>query len=148
MEINHSILINSSKEVLWKWIGYPENAKIWMESVSETEYIHRTPNMIGTTFRETVADEGGELEMDGVVKDYQENERLVFQLTSQIHEVIVEYNIIENRDALRLDVITSIRWKFPMNILSVFAGSKIKKQIYESSAREFQKLKELCENDK
>jgi hypothetical protein len=145
MEITHSIVIESNVESLWKWLGNPENAKVWMESVSKTKYIHKTPNMIGTTFRETVVDEGGELELEGVVKDYHENERIAFHLKSRIHEVDVEYSITDIGDAVRLDVSTDIRWKFPMNILSVFTGSKIKQQIVESSSREFQKLRELCE---
>ena len=145
MEITHSIVIESNVESLWKWLGNPENAKTWMESVSKTEYIHKTPNMIGTTFRETVVDEGGELELEGIVMDYCENERITFHLKSRIHEVDVEYNIVDIGDSVRLDVNTDIQWKFPMNILSVFTGSKIKQQIFESSSKEFQKLKELCE---
>lgn len=148
MEITHSIVIDSNAESLWRWLGNPENAKVWMESVSKTEYIHKTPNMVGTIFRETVIDEGGELELEGIVKDYRENERIAFHLKSRIHEVDVEYTIIDIGNAVRLDVSTYIQWKFPMNILTVFIGSKIKQKIFESSSKEFQKLRALCEAEK
>ena len=66
---------------------------VWMTSVSKTEFLHRTPHMIGTTFREVVADENGSTELQGVVRDYRPNQRIAFHLYGPYNVVDVEYRL-------------------------------------------------------
>jgi len=58
MKLKYSIDINCTPEQLWYWLGTPERAMVWQTNVSKTEIIEETPNMIGTTFRETIEENG------------------------------------------------------------------------------------------
>ena len=83
MKLSYSIDINSTSETLFGWLGRPEKAMHWMTSVSKTEMLHETPNMIGTTFREIVEEDGQGIEMEGVVTGYEPNKFISFHLNSQ-----------------------------------------------------------------
>ena len=58
MKIEISVDIEATAEEVWYWLGDPERAKTWMTSVGRTEYITRTPELIGSTFREYVQENG------------------------------------------------------------------------------------------
>jgi hypothetical protein len=145
MKISYSIRISNKAEVVFQWLSSPEKAKVWMKSVSETAYINKTENMIGTTFRETVEENGKKLEMEGIVTNCVNNKLISFHMQSKIHVFDVEYSIEETVDGVRLVATSDIKWKFPMNIICLITGPKIKRNIMEQSAKEFLKLKELCE---
>ena len=93
MKISHAIDILSPPEDVFLWIGSPERAMGWMTSVSRTEFLHRTPDMVGATFREVVADEKGSTELQGVVTDYRPNQRIAFHLYGPYNVVDVEYRL-------------------------------------------------------
>ena len=72
MKISCTIDINSTPEEVWDWIGTPEKAMVWQTNVTKTEILQETPDMIGTTFRETIEENGHGVEMHGVVMGYRE----------------------------------------------------------------------------
>ena len=93
MKIKHTIDIKSSPEKVWYWLGNPERAKVWQTNVSKTEIIKQTPDMIGTTFRETIEENGSGTEMEGVVTDYRENQVLAMHLCGKYNVVNVKWHI-------------------------------------------------------
>jgi hypothetical protein len=56
-----------------------------------------------------------------------------------------EYSLIDTYDGVRLTQNANIQWKFPMNIISLIFGSKIRQNIITRSQNELNKLKELSE---
>jgi uncharacterized protein YndB with AHSA1/START domain len=146
MKINYSVQICNQPEVVFAWLSSPERARVWMESVSHTEILHQTDEMTGTTFRETVEEDGNQLEMEGVITNFVQNQCIAFHLKSRIHALEVEYRIEGDVDGVRLIAASDIHWKFPMNIISLFIGSKMKQNILSQMEREFSKLKTLCES--
>jgi len=58
---------------------------VWMSSVSKTELLHKTPDMIGTTFREIVEEDGRGTELQGVVTEYKPNQLISFHLSGQLN---------------------------------------------------------------
>jgi hypothetical protein len=67
MNISSAIDIKSTPDIVFGWLKSPEKAMVWMSSVSKTEMIHETPDMVGSSFREIVEDDSGAIEMQGVI---------------------------------------------------------------------------------
>ncbi len=116
-----------------------------MTSVSKTEFLHRTPDMIGTTFREVVADDEGSTELQGVVKDYRPNQQIAFHLSGPYNVVDVEYRLETIEGGTRLTQTADVRFRSFLWLMSIVMGPMFKKKLVEQVRREFANLKELCE---
>ena len=147
MRLTYTVDINSTPEVVFSWLGTPERAMVWQTNVSKTEIIQETPNMIGTTFRETIEENGSGTEMEGVVTDYRENQALAMHLSGKYNVVDVEWHIEEMGEYTRLTIYSNIRFKSFIKILSILIRPVFKKKITKQLQVEFAKLKELCEQD-
>jgi hypothetical protein len=147
MKISISININSTQEIVFCWLENPEKAMKWMTSVTKGEIIYESPDIVGTTFRETVEDESGSIEMEGFISGYQPNKSISFHLSSRVNIVDVAYSIEEIPTGVLLTNLANVKWKFPVNIISLFIGKKMKENIIAQSNEELSKLKVLCERD-
>jgi carbon monoxide dehydrogenase subunit G len=145
MKISYSIEIDSKPEEVFRWIKDPERAMVWMSSVSKYEILHETPNMVGTTGREIVEENGRCTELQVVVTAYKPNRLISFHLSGEFNSVDVEYRLEEIEDRTRLTWNADIRFKSFVRVLSLFMGATFKKKIMDQSKAEFTKLKELCE---
>jgi hypothetical protein len=119
----------------------------WMTSVSRTEIIEKTPNWVGTTFRETVEEDGRGTELQGVVTDFVANERMAFHLEGQFNTVDVVWTLKESGGSTEVCQVADVRFKGPMRVLSVVFGSAFKRKIMAQAQSEFAALKELCEGE-
>ena len=147
MKITYSMEIKTTPEKVWYWLGTPERAMMWQTNVSKTEILQRTPNWIGTTFRETIEENGSGTEMEGVVTDYKENQGLAMHLSGKYNVVDVKWRIEERGEHTRLTVYSNIRFRSFIKVLSILIRPVFKKKITEQLQVEFAKLKELCERD-
>jgi hypothetical protein len=145
MKFNYSIDIQASSETVFIWIGKPAKAMQWMTSVTKTEMLIETPEMVGSTFRETVSESGEGIEMLGKVTGYEPNKRISFHLESRVNQVDVEYRLEEIPNGTRLTQDADIRWKFPVNIVSALAGGAFRHNLLTQAQQEFNRLKALCE---
>jgi len=145
MKISTTIDIDSTPEEVFYWLGNPERAMVWMSSVSKTELLHETADMVGTTFRETVEENGQSTELNGVVTAYRPNQMIAFHLSGEFNVVDVEYRLEEIETRTRLTQTAHIRFRSFMRILSILVGPMFKKKIRAQSQEEFARLKELCE---
>ena len=68
-------------------------------------------------------------------------------MESRVNSVDVKYIVEMIPNGTLLTQTANIRWKFPVNVISVFMGSKMMQNISAQSQKEFEKLKELCERD-
>jgi hypothetical protein len=145
MRISTSVEIHCRPEVVFSWLDQPEKAKVWMKSVSKTEIISETPGRVGTTFKETVEETGEGLDMEGEITGYELNRSITFHLQSKIHSLDVTYLVEQQGEFVRLSIDSDIHWKFPVNIISLFMGIKMKAAILSQTSEELNALKELCE---
>ena len=145
MKISTVIDINCKPEDVFPWIDEPNKAMLWQKGVKSGEIIKETPEKIGTTFKETMEEDGKSLEMHGMITNYIPNELISFQLESKIHKVRVNYSIKGETEKSIVLIDSTINWKFPMSIISVFIGSKIKAKILDQTRFELSELKRLCE---
>ena len=101
--------------------------------------------MIGTTFRETIEENGSGVEMQGVVTDYRENQSLAMHLSGKYNVVDVEWRIEEMGEHVRLTLYFNIRFRSFVKVLSILMRPIFKKRVTEQLQGEFAMLKELCE---
>ena len=145
MEIKNSVDILCNPEVVFYWLKEPANAMQWMTSVKETEVLHKAPNLIGTIFREVLAEGNREPEILGTIIEYKENEKIAFHLESKFHTVEVCFSIIALQGISRLEQQANIRFKGIFKTLAFLFGSILKRKINKQMQSEFSCLKELCE---
>ena len=147
MKLSYTINIDCTPEQVWYWLGTPERAMLWQTSVSKTEILQETPDMIGTTFRETVEENGRGVEMHGVVTDYRENQLLGMHLSGKFNVVDVKWRLEEIDNHTRLTVNARVRFRSFINVVSILMRPVFKKKITEQLRGEFARLKILCERD-
>jgi hypothetical protein len=146
MRIIYSDDIGKSPGVVFPWIAEPDKAMQWQKNVRGGEILIHKPEMVGTTFKEVIEEDGNRLEMRGVITQFVEDQIVAFHLESKIHEVEVSYSLEGVNDATRVTADARIRWKFPLNLLSVFIGRKMKTSIAEQLKTEIFELKSICES--
>lgn len=147
MRINHTNEISKPPEIVFPWIADPKKAMQWQKDVKGEEIIINRPEVIGTTFKEEIGEGGNRLEMNGVITEYVVNKLIGFHLESKIHELDVRYSIEEINQNSKVSVDTIINWKFPVNIISLFIGKKMKKDIIRQMEAEILELKRICETE-
>ena len=147
MNISCSIDIESAPEVVFGWLEKPEKAMAWMTSVSKTEILHEAAGMVGTTFRETLEEEGNTMEMQGEITGFAAGKSITFHLSSRVNTLDVKYSVEPIPGGARVAVCADIRWKFPVNIYGIFFGEKLRQNITTQLKTEFGRLKQLCEEE-
>lgn len=148
MKIHYAIELSCEPDEVFTWIDNPEKAMLWQKGVKKGEIIKETPEKIGTTFIEEMEDNGNSLEMRGVITGYIRNKMITFQLESKIHKLEVCYSVTGKDGSSVVTVESNIHWKFPMNIMSIILGRKIKEGIMKQTGIELAELKRLCEKEK
>jgi hypothetical protein len=145
MRITCASEILKPPEFVFPWIAEPEKAMQWQKNVKEGEIIINRSEVVGTTFKEVIEEDGNRLEMQGVITKFIENQAIEFHLESKIHQLDVGYFLEGLNQATKITVDARINWKFPMNLLSLFIGKKMKKGIAEQMEAEILELKRICE---
>jgi len=144
MRITCATEILKPPEVVFPWIAEPDKAMQWQKNVKGGEIIVNKPEVVGTTFKEEIEEDGKSLEMDGMITKFVRNRMIGFRLESKIHRVDVSYSV-EGNETTKMTVDARINWKFPLNLLSIFIGNKMKLSITEQMEAEILELKRICE---
>ena len=147
MKLEYAIDLRATPQKVWDWIGNSQKAMMWQTNVTKGEILEQTPNMIGTTFRETIEEDGGSTEMKGVITDYKENKVLAMHLDGKYNMVDVEWHVEDIGKVTRLTAYFDIRFKSVVKILSIINRPIFKKKIMDQLQVEFARLRELCECD-
>jgi carbon monoxide dehydrogenase subunit G len=147
MKISNTIEIKSKPEKVFYWLEDPCRAMKWMTSVTRTEIIKETPNIIGTTFREYIEEDNRGTEMNGIVTDFISNKRLTFHLEGDCNTAKIDFNLEEKDGITQLTQNVELQFKGFLRILTIFLGTFLKKKIERQAQSEFVRLKELCEQN-
>ncbi len=145
MKITAETTIAKPPEEVFPWIAEPENARKWQPGVKETEILAATPDRIGTTFRETVEEDGGALDMEGTITEFVPDRLIGFQIRSRVHDFAVRYRVEAEGRNTKVSIEADIRWKFPMNLVVLFAGRKMEAELRKQMQEELSGLKNYCE---
>jgi len=145
MEIALAIDIFCKPAEVFPWVAEPDKAMRWQKGVKGGEILKEMPEKVGTTFREEMEENGNSLVMYGEITDYVQDQLISFHLESKIHRVDVKYSIVWNIDRSTFAMESTIHWKFPMNVISLVIGRKIREGILHQTESELAELKRLCE---
>ncbi len=145
MKVNYSIEILKPPAEVFPWLAEPEKAKQWQGNVKGGRILENRPEVVGTKFIEVIEEDGKSLEMQGIISKYVKNRNIGFALESKIHKVDVDYIIELHGDNSILMIDAKIKWKFPMNIISIFLGKKMREGITKQIESECSELKRICE---
>jgi hypothetical protein len=77
--------------------------------------------------------------------DFLPNQLISFHIESKIHNVYLVYSVIGENNKSTVTVNSKIKWKFPMNLICLVIGQKIKSKIFKQIKSELTELKMLCE---
>ena len=113
--------------------------------MSKTEILHKTPDWIGTTFRETVEENGRSTEMEGIVTKYIENQSLAMHMNGQYNTVDVEWYLEKFGEHSCLKVEADIQFKSFLRLMSIIFWPVFRRNALRQLQEEFTRLKELCE---
>ncbi len=145
MRIAYENVISQPPEVVFPWIADPQKAMQWQKDVKGGEIILNKPEVIGTTFKETIQEDRGSLEMSGTITKYIPNRLIGFHLDSRIHTFDVSYSLQEVNKKTKFRIEALITWKFPMNIVTLFAGRRIEEGLVKQLETETLDLMKICE---
>jgi uncharacterized protein YndB with AHSA1/START domain len=137
--------IRATAAEVFYWLGDPIRAAEWMTSVSRTEIIERTSDWVGTTFKETVEEDGRGTEMRGVVVDFVANERMTFHLEGTFNTVDVTWTLEEGGQVTRVSQYAVLRFKGVLRVLSILFARRLKRKIDAQGQGELAELKRLSE---
>ena len=70
VRFQHALVIRCAPEVVFSWIEDPERARQWQPDVAGGEVLHAEPGIVGTEFREVLADRRGHVEMHGRITEF------------------------------------------------------------------------------
>ncbi len=141
------MVILCSPKKLFPWVADPKKARKWQKNVKGGEITKKTKEIVGTTFKETMEENGKTLEMVGEITGYEQSKSIAFHLESKIHKVDVEYTIGGEGKRSKFTMEAEIHWRFPMNIMSLFIGGKMRESIQRQTKSELEELKKLCETN-
>jgi len=145
MRIAYEDEIARPPETVFPWIAEPEKAMKWQKNVKGGEVTVNKPEIVGTTFREVIEEDGHTLEMHGTITKYVKNSTMGLHIVSKIHEFDVCYSLEAHGDNTKIKIEAAIRWKFPMSVVSLFMRKKMEEGLVSQLKSEVQELKRLCE---
>jgi hypothetical protein len=146
MKISYEDTLEKPVEVVFPWIAEPKKAIQWQNNVKGGEIIIEKKEIVGTTFKEMIEEDGQSLEMYGKITQYAENKLIEFQLESKVHKLLVVYIVEKMNNNTKIIIKANINWKFPMNIISLFIGRRMKDGIQNQMKTEIQQLRRILAN--
>jgi hypothetical protein len=146
MRVTYASEILRPPEAVFPWIAEPEKAMQWQKNVKGGDITVNKSGVVGTTFNEQIEEGGESLQMTGTITRFIPNQLIEFHLESRLHQLDVNYSVEGLEGTTRIIVDADIQWKFPMNIMSLFIGGKIKKGIADQLEAEINELKRICES--
>ena len=100
-----------------------ENAewkRVWLivriARIIPVKNLMETSNIIGTTFREIIEENGRDTELHGIITDYIQNEVISFQLLGKYNSVDVKYSLEKSGETTRLTQIANIHFKSTLTL--------------------------------
>jgi hypothetical protein len=147
MRIINTIEIKATVSAVFGWLEDPNRAMEWMTSVTKGEIIEETPEIVGTTFREYIEENGRGTEMRGVITACDKNSRLAFHLEGDFNIVDVVFTLKEETGVTRLTQTADVHFKGVFRIVSMIMAPVFRKKTIGQAQEEFVKLKELCERE-
>ena len=83
MKLHFEDKISQTPDKIFPWLENPEKAMKWQKNVTGGKIIKNNSNIIGTTFKETIEEDGNALEMYGTITQYEKNQFIGFAIEKE-----------------------------------------------------------------
>jgi len=139
----HSVVIRRAPEVVFGWIEDPERARLWQPDVAGGEVPHAEPGMVGTEFREVLADGRGRVEMHGRITEFHPGTSMAVYLQGQGMTVTARYEVSPHPAGTLLRAEQSLA--LPGRVARLLEPL-IRRRVATRARADLQRLKHLCES--
>lgn len=147
MGIPASVDIEAPASVVWKWVTDPDCLTEWLPGLVSDELIDEKEGHVGSRFKQVWNHGGRDMEMEGIVREWVENERVAVDLECSAFSMTVEDDLVHTNGVTTLTQTSSVRYKGCMILMGWFFNLLMKKKMIEQTETQLQTLKELCEGD-
>jgi hypothetical protein len=130
--------------MVFGWIEDPERARQWQPDVAGGEVLHAEPGMVGTEFRELLADDRGHVQMHGRITEFQPDTSMAVLLEGQGMTVPARYEVSRHPAGTLLQAQQSLALPGRLGRL---LEPLIRRRVAARARADLQRLKNLCEND-
>lgn len=118
VRFHHSLVIGCAPDLVFAWIEDPERARQWQPDVAGGEVLHAEPGMVGTEFREVLADGRGHVEMHGRITEFRPGTSMAVRLEGQGMTVTARYEVSPHPAGTLLDAQQSLTLPGPWRTFS------------------------------
>ena len=143
VRFHHSLVIGCAPDVVFAWIEDPERARQWQPDVAGGEVLHAEPGMVGTEFREVLADGRGHVEMHGRITEFRPGTSMAVRLEGQGMTVTARYEVSPHPAGTLLDAQQSHTLPGP---LAHLLAPLVRRRVAARARADLQRLKALCES--
>jgi hypothetical protein len=144
MRISHTAVIRRRPGVVFSWIADPARAARWQPDIVDYEITAETPDIVGTAFRERLADENGSIDMRGRIVAYDPGREMTFDLRGRGIRVISRYSVRPYGDASELILELDVRVLGPLTrLLEPFLRPRFERQV----TADVERLRVMCESE-
>ena len=147
MRIAQTIEIAAPPQRVFYRLGDPERARTWMPSVSETEMLSETPERVGSTFRERVAEGERHTDLHGVITRWVDDELIAFHLQGDYNVADVQYRLEPTDAHTRLHMTVTTHFKGLTRLVMFLLGHRFRRKIEAQLHQELRQLKTICEQE-
>ena len=142
VRFQHSLVIRCAPEAVFSWIEDPDRARQWQPDVAGSEVLHAEPGMVGTEFREVLADGRGHAEMRGRIIEFRPGTSMAVRLEGEGMTVIARYEVSPHPAGTLLRAQQSL---FLAGRLARLLEPLIRRRVGARARADLQRLKHLCE---
>lgn len=143
MEYSASIEIDRPIEVVFELTN--EHLPEWSKIVVEEQLIHKTPEVVGTTFRSVTESNGNRMVFDGTVTNYEPPHLNAVHLIGETFDIETAFTFEDLGGRTRVTQYSSVQGKGFFRLLFKLLGKFMYKSGCKASLKELQNLKQFCE---
>ncbi len=145
MPITQSVDVDAPIELVWKWGTDPERLKQWIPELVSDEVIEEKPGHVGTRFKQVWLERGREMEMEGVVRQWDENRFISIDLECSLFAMTLENTFEQVGGKVRMTQTSDVQYKGCFKLVGLLTGWLMNKKMKEQVSEQFTRLKQLCE---
>jgi len=136
-----TVRINAPREEVFRHLTEPELLVQWMDGVEKIEPLDDLGHTPGARSRVTIEVDGGKVELDDELVEYNQPERLAVKLTSPYFEVHNTYQLTEEDGVTTVHQTMEAEYHGAVRMVAPFVGDATQKQLDGDIAR----LKKMVE---
>lgn len=148
MKTSTTTIIDAPASTIFLWLEDKDRLKQWVPNLAEDEPIIETPEKVGSRFRQVFLENGREMEMEGEITAYVENQRMRVMMTGSMFNLDVDYALTAlSETQTEVTQHSAIKFKSFWKIMSPIMVLMSKFSSKDPQADAHARLKEMAESE-